>query len=258
MHIRPLWFVFVIVFILLVIQCSGFLKSQKLLINIPIPQLIDGIRENAARIETFQGKGRFLAVSEETSMGGSIRVFARMPDSLWIKVEGPLGVDVATGWFCGNQAVWYVPMDGVVFSGTIERIRELDIVPVDVGSSNMIMGIVGFAIPEMDSQSSLYHLKIEDRKYLLHSENETIWINPDGPLVIRWEMAGFQDDLLWQWEGRNLKRNSSAYFPGTIRFTRWQPRERVTIFYEEIKINKSLRQSWFKIDIPKGVRKIEL
>jgi len=71
-------------------------------------------------------------------------------------------------------------------------------------------------------------------------------------------MVGFEGDLLWKWEGENLKKDKGVRFPGTIRFTRWQPKERITIFYEEIKINKPLRQSWFKVNVPEGVRKIEL
>ena len=253
-----LWFLFILVCILLLIKCAGLLKSQKPLTDIPVYQLAQKIQKNASLIKTFQGEGRFLSVSEETSMGGGIRVFAKMPDSLWIKVEGPLGVDVATGWFGGGQALWYVPMDGVVFSGHIESIRDLDIIPVDVGSSNLIMGIVGLAIPQFFPQDSLFDLRIDKRKYIIFSEDESIWVNPKGPVVERWEMIDFSDNLLWQWEGEHLKKDKGAYFPGTIRFTRWQPKERITIFYENIKINKSLRQSWFKIDIPEGVRRIEI
>jgi len=255
---RQWFFSSILICMLLTIRCAGLLKSRKPLTDLPVCQLIQEIQENASQIKTFQGQGRFLAVSKETAMGGGIRVYARMPDSLWIKVEGPLGVDVATGWFGGGQALWYVPMDGVVFSGPMESVRDLDIIPVDMGSSNMILSIIGLAVPHSSAQDSLYALKTEGRKYVIYSDDESIRVNPKGPVVTQWEMIDFQGNLLWQWEGENMKKDRGIYFPGTIRFTRWQPKERITIFYENIKINKPLHQSWFQIDIPKGVRRIEL
>ena len=167
----------VFIYMLLIFHCAGLFRTSILLVDMPVDQLVQEIENNAEKVQTFQAEGRFLAVSEETSMGGGIRVFAKMPDSLWIKVEGPLGVDVATGWFNGSEAIWYVPMDGVVFSGSIERIRDLDIIPVDMGSSNLIMGIVGLAIPDMQEQDGIFTLKTDKRQYILQNNGERVYIH---------------------------------------------------------------------------------
>jgi len=220
--------------------------------------ILQRIQKNAARLKTVHSKGLVIMSGRGMGMRGSIVINARMPDSLWMKIEGPLGIDVATGVFSSESAVVYTPLQNKVFRGSIGAAVKRGLVPNAVDSTNFISGMVGLAVPPGSRLNDVDSVRIDKKEYLLFfSGNERIWVDVKGP-VTRWEKRSPAGDLLWLWEAKRFSKKGGLYLPGLIKITTYEPRQQVTILYETITANKAIEKSVFSIRIPEGAETVEL
>jgi hypothetical protein len=82
--------------LLLLCGCAGTIFHAGPLPEISPDMLAKTVGEHAGRLRTFQGRGGFTVVSDEGILRGEITLATRRPDSLWFKLEGPLGIDLIT------------------------------------------------------------------------------------------------------------------------------------------------------------------
>ncbi len=239
--------------------CAGPFRSVKPLPQISQATLIHRIQDHALQLHTFQGRGKLTVISQERSFQGSVKISAKMPDSLWIKIEGPLGIDLATGLFGGEQILLYVPLENIVYVGFIEEIQEPFILPLNMGISDLLRGLLGLLTPPDDEQNSLLSISPDNRKYILQGTNrDRIWIEPKGPVISRWEQKNGKDEILWTWEGKDFKNKKGIRLPQMIQMTSYQPKQQVTLFYEAVETNRIMENGWAVVKIPEGVQYVRL
>ena len=240
-------------------NCTTPFRSRKPLPEISPDLLISGIRQHAARLKTFQGRARLTFVSPKGSFGGSLKISVKNPDSLWIKVEGPLGIDLLTGRLGGGQALFYNPWENIAYKGSIKEIQKNGILPFDMDLSNLMHGVIGLLVPDEKMLDSLDYFFTRGNKYILDIGNkEKVWVEPVGPVVSRWEMKNTDGKILWSWEGKEFKEKKGICLPRIIKITHYRFREQITLFYETVKTNQSMKNGWSNIRIPEGVDTIEL
>lgn len=253
-----------IVFILLTIlvlfvHCAGPFRSAPPPLLMNPDTLIEDIENHASKLQTFEGRATFSVVSIEGAYRGSMKLSVKMPDSLWMKLEGPLGVDYITGRFTGERALLYSPWEKAVYEGSYQQMRALALIPLDMGFADMALGLLGLLVPDGVGNDSLFSLRTDSRRYILNlGYGERIWIEPQGPVVTRWEKKDENGEMLWIWEAKEFRKNKGIRFPKIIRMTSYQPKQRITLVYERIKANRPMRDGWCHIKIPEGVENIEL
>ena len=253
---RILWILFVIHFFS---ACSAPFFSRKPLDPTRPDVLVKSIEDHAAKLRTFQGWSTMMIESTEGGFRGSMRLSVKMPDSLWIKMEGPLGMDVVEGCFGGKNALFVIPSEKRAYRGSIQNMQEQGILPLDLASSEMLQGILGLPVPYPVYYDSLPSVTIDSRKYILDmGYGERIWIEPKGPVVTRWEKRDNDGKLLWLWEGREFRKRKGIRLPQVIRMTDYQYKQRVTLIYETARPNRPMKNGWFEVRIPEGVETIEL
>jgi len=239
--------------------CAGLFPEKRPLPEIPADVLIRNIERHASQLQTFRGDARLAVVSAEGSFGGSLNVSMKIPDSLWVKIEGPWGIDIATGRFGGGQALFYNPWENVVYKGTVEKMQEKQLLPFDVGVSRMALGILGLLVPDAMGADSFVSLSSDSKKYILNFEDgEQVWVEPKGPVVTRWEKRDDDGEILWIWEAKDFKKKKGIRLPQLVRITNYQPMQRLTLFYEKVKANMPMGNGWWNIRIPEGVETVEL
>jgi hypothetical protein len=191
-------------------------------------------------------------------MKGTLDVAVKMPDSLWLKVEGPLGVDMLTGHMAGETMVLYSPWEDRVYRGSVKRMQQLHLLPLFTGGSSLASAIIGLPKPEAYASDLVESLVPAEDKYTMDlGTGEEIWIEPGG-LVSRWEQKDEQGKVAWRWEGRSFQTSRGIRYPKLVRLTTYQPSQRVSIFYQRVRFNRSLKADWYELNIPEGVMSIEL
>ena len=245
--------------ILFIVGCAGSSFLRRPLPDASFDSLVSGLQEHALRLRTYEGRGQMMAVSSDGGFRGTVRIVGKLPDSLWIKVEGPLGIDVMRGVFGRGRVVLYYPRENVAYEGSMCRMQESGFIPMNLPDQDVMLGMLGLVVPETILDGAVLSDSSDSRRYYFRLEgDEEVWIEPKGPVVARWEKRNGEGELLWDWEGEDFRKRGGVRLPRVVRMTRYQPRERVTFFYEAIKVNGRMRSGWFDIQIPEGVETIAL
>ena len=241
------------------VGCGTPFRSRKPLPVIKPDVLVLKIKDHASRLRTFDGRGMLTMVSSEGGFTGAMSVSVKLPDSLFIKVEGPLGIDVMKGRFAGGRVLLYYPRENVAYEGSAQAMQESGLLPLYMDYSDIILGVLGLLVPDEAGLNSLNSYSTERRKYVFRFENgEDVWVEPKGPVVTRWEKKDGNGEKLWIWEGKNYKKRGGIRLPKRIQITSYQPKEGVYLFYETVKTNRPMKNGWCTLRIPKGVEIVAL
>jgi hypothetical protein len=213
------------------------------------------VREHAARLGTFEGRAVWTAISEDGSFRGTSRITLKSPDSLWMKVEGPFGIDAAFLSFTPGRILFYSPMMRTAFSGEPGNTRLADVMPL--GTIAMILGAssqaAGLLVPGDTLLENLTAFKSEKKGYVLDFDTgDRIRIEKKGPVVSRWEKQDTTGAVTWLWEAERFQGRGGIRLPLLIRLDIAGSRS-FTLFYETVKTNSVLRKGWCDVRIPESV-----
>lgn len=155
------------------------------------------------------------------------------PDSMFVRVTFPLGIEGARVMTAGDSAWVYDRIENVLYSGTQERIAL--VLPGAIAGTRLIEMATGFLIPDPEID---WVLETDSTLYLLHS--------PDG--TIRYTI----DPGLWRVVG--VRWNDSE---GTILEQRWYT-DFITVEDEVLPRRMSLSRPLDDVRISMALRKIDL
>jgi len=219
--------------------------------------LFSGLQEQSRRLQTFQGFSEVTVSSEDGTYVGYIQIAARDPDTLWMKAEATLGMDILTLRLSGREALCYSPWLNMAVSGRLDAIKRLP--PVQqTGVSFLFEGRFGFPLPPESLLDTLVRMETDGRNYSLHfGTGDRIWISPEGPCVTRWERWDPEEKMLWSWQGERFKRFGAVRLPRVVRISTLDPARQVTLVFRKIKANARLKEGWADLPIPEGVQTIE-
>jgi len=250
---------FTVLLAALSLSCGGTFYGPDLVSNLSAEELMERIEFASQKIRTCRANAKIAIVSPEGSFRGSVRLRIKMPDSIWIKVEGILGVDVAVGSFGAGRSIFYMPRENVVYMGRIEALQEENILPLNLSSSDMILRLLGLFIPRFEGLDSTFSINKDGGRYLIsYDPRERVWIRSRDLVVEKWERVNDFGDVVLSWEGRSFRRVKGIVLPRVVRITDYSLRRRVTLIYQTVRVNPSMSKRWFDIKIPDGVEVVEL
>ena len=238
--------------LLLLCGCAGTLFRGKPLPDMTSKMLVKTVGEHAGRLRTFQGRGWFSVVSDGGTIRGEITLATRRPDSLWFKLEGPLGIDLITARFAGGRFAYFSPWMKSTMRDSLSLPDFQRLLPEGLDSLDVLNGFFGMPELKTGPDDSLRWVSREKGHYVLDvGSSESLWIEPRGPVVTRWEKRDGEGKTIWLYEADQFKNSGDVWVPRWIHFTESDTREMV-LYYEEIKINQPLKKGWSDVRLPKG------
>ena len=248
---------FAFIFLICIAGCSGLNYSRKPIHPGHPESLLKQVHTHASRLRTFQGRGRINIVSVEGGFRGTILIQGKTPDSLWVKVEGPFGVDVLSGVITDRSIALFYPREGLVYTGNADGMWEREMLPIPVGTYALVLSLVGLLVPEKSwTDRSVAGISEDGERILRFETGENYWIESEGPVVTRAELRDDEDRRVWEWEAKKFRKRRGVRLPLIIRMTQVEPPRRVTLFFESIRVNNRLRAGWCGFRIPEGVETI--
>ena len=219
--------------------------------------LVAGIQNNAARLETYQSSARFDFVSSSGSFSGILHLKAKLPDSMWVKLEGPFGIDVGVGCFDRDSARVYSPLQNVLYTATARKLLIATIMPFSMDTSDLALGLIGLLVPKPSILDSIRSINIDGREMVMTlADSERIWIGR-GPVVTRWEKRSPDGKIEWEWVGRDFESDDGIRLPRRVIVTGHRPPRTVVLLFERIKTNRQLDLGWCLLKVPEGVETVE-
>jgi len=198
-------------------------------------------------LHTFQAKGLWTFHTEGGTFRGQLQVRAKLPDSIWVKIEGPLGIDILTFRHTRGLITAYSPWMGEPILEMPDSLWFKTFPPFELHFSQTPLLFLGQMIPKEDSLVSFSRKK---KLYVAHfSNHETWWIDPRGPVVSQWEKRDETGKPIFWYKAQRFKSSGEYRIP---RMMQWGSGENntVSLFYEEIHTNETLKPGWCHVRIP--------
>ncbi len=271
--------------LLLLAGCAG--RAPKLNREWQPAELYWRVAENYRRLQTFKGNGPLTIESPQIRFNTSAQILAIKPDSLFIKVEAGLGVDVGFFFVDRRQFASFSPLDNVYYYGETEKMHEVMFFRMELSYDEMMSGILGAALPPFDSSFTMardgdeYRFDGKRRQQLagatssamstngIHANSTiaeeekaewrvTYWVNADRGVVTKAEQRYDDGALYARQEFKRFRQVRGIWLPQLIQMERPGERERMTIFYNHVEANKKIAPAEFSIRAPKNAKRVHL
>jgi hypothetical protein len=220
-------------------------------------QIQSKVESNFDRLNTFQGQARLIIEFAGSGYDGYALVYLIRPDSLFVKTEAILGIDVGALFLDHRYFAAYAPRENVLYYGEREILRLHDFLDVEIETDELYEALTGMVQVEVNATSQL---KYDGNQILLLTAHEgglnKYWISPKHYLVTRSEHYDETGNVVLRKELTRVRKNNGLVLPQTIKVTRPGDRERITVVYRKQTLNRKIDASAFKMKTAKNADKV--
>ena len=268
---RKTIYYFLPVIIIFFFSCSIFYGSRlsSLIFSSP-EELIRFVNKNSSKLESLTGNALISIESPEYSGRFDAKIRLKMPDLLWIKVEGALGIDVVTILKEKNEIDFYFNREKILFrvkkeNLTVEKLLEIfedtdniDKEKVKYVSSTEIMNVFsGVTKISLNPSDTVKVFKRENNKYFLEilkfekeKVKENITVSLKNRCVVNKKTFNNNGSCIFNKDYSRFTKIKGIYLPGRIKFLMPHLKRRLTIIYRNREINKNLNKKDFFLSLP--------
>lgn len=239
--------------LLLLAGCAGGRPSAA-----PVPPFLEALevwpdvyRQNFEKIRSFTGKARLSVESEQFSGNVSMETNWINPERLFLKVEGPLGLDVGQIFVGANRFIWYNQYENHFISGSVNDPYLNRFMRTNITFADMKYNVLGYAgnweepLQLRNGMHGVFFTQIEDIEY-------QYLVNPETGLLENYE-ARREGRPFMRYDFKNYRVIDGIYVPMIIQITMIDQKERITIFYTDIVLNQPVDLQKLTIQIPSKV-----
>jgi len=244
--------------LIIVLACSGA-KENRELQKIPVKEIKQKVNEQFKKIESLYAEGTIAFDSPDMSNSGYIELSLKKPDSIYFKIEGPFGIDIASALITRENFVYYNTQENKVIMGPTTDINIGAILRIKVSFDELINSFSGsFYFPDEDkdsiyaaSENNSYVLQVKKdfgkKKYLIEPETYTVnnysVYNNKGKIILDVDYSKFETEET---------ADGTVYFPDQITIHRPDVKQTVWLYYQDKELNR--KDLSFKIKYPKSAK----
>lgn len=216
------------------------------------------VNESSARLLSLDADGEISIDSPELSNTGSITVSINKPDSIFTKLEGPFGIDVADLLITRENFIYYNVMDNKVIKGMTTPSNLRYIMKVNVSFDELINAFSGKFTFGNDTYDN-YKISSEDNNYVvkLKSGKETKIYRIDMQSFFVTKIGTYDDkgNAKIEISYENFYERDGIYFPKKITISRPMERQNIWLTYSNEEFNKN--KLTYHLKIPKSAKMIQ-
>jgi outer membrane lipoprotein-sorting protein len=110
---------------------------------LPSERLINKLEVNRRRIKTFEGNGTLTISSKELNNSAAFRVILSKPDSIYLTIMGPFGIELAQALVTQNDFIFYDALNNTAYEGEVTDEVLHEIFKVNLPFTDLIDAFVG-------------------------------------------------------------------------------------------------------------------
>jgi hypothetical protein len=208
--------------------------------SIPVYELKRNINKNSELIRTCEAYGNISFDSPDMSNTGFIEVKFKQ-DSLYIKLEGPFGLDIAKVLITPLNFIYYNVQENKVITGPSTETHINAILKIKLGFEDLKNTFFcSFIFAEEPNDSS--EAPTGDNLYMYsinrESGKQNFYIMPANYKINRYNITG-KTGLLLEVKYSGFNNTDNIIFPSQIKIKKPSDKQTVWINYETIELNNS-------------------
>ncbi|MBN1481692.1 DUF4292 domain-containing protein [candidate division KSB1 bacterium] len=218
----------------------------------------DILTKNYQKFQTLQGRGKLVVQSPWQSFSGNAIVNIKKPDSIYVRVEALLGLDVGLVFADRAHFLIYSPTENCAYIGdNSDTLRLKSFLGFDLTLQEMMQSMSGLAVLKEMTAAKLKWK--EDELHIIGIADSIFYdytIDEQFGLISNIVMKDFQGRILRIEEYKRFAIISDVRIPQMVRFLRPNEKESLTVFYDHLVINKSVPAKSFHVKMPDDALKI--
>lgn len=225
--------------------------------DITFDELRKRVNENSMKLTSLDADGEISIDSPELSNSGSITVSINKPDSVFTKLEGPFGIDVADLLITRNNFIYYKPMDNTVIKGPSNSHYLGIIMKIKVDFDDIVNAFSGKYVFNNDNYEDV-KISMSGNNYLVtmkkDSELKKFWINSENYYVTKLGTYEINGDTKIEITYDNFYERDGIHFPKNVTITRPKEKQNIWLTYSKEEFNK--KKLTFRLRIPKSAKQV--
>lgn len=215
------------------------------------------VRKNFQRLVSFEGKARVIIELPGSGHNGFSEVFINFPDSIFVKTEAMLGIDIGSLFLDRRYFAAYAPRENVLYYGEMELLDLREFLQIELNTGELYDALTGLIQVVINEDSKFF---VEDGKYVVTTPVEEgmlkYWIDAKHDVVTKSHLYDRDGRLIFSEEMQRVRMRSGVALPQIIRVTRPQARERITVYYTEQKINRPIAAAKFRLRLASNAQRV--
>ena len=215
------------------------------------------VARNLHNLHSFEGKARVIIELPGKSYNGFSNIFMKLPDSVYVKTEAILGIDIGGLFLDQRFFAAYAPRDNILYYGEAESLDLRDFLEIEIDTDELFEVFTGLNQIVVNETSKL---SFAGGKFVvttqLDQQSLIYEVDPDKYIVTKSQLVDAEGKTILLKEYRRLRKTKGLVLPQIIKLTRPQARERITVYYTNQKINKKIAAEKFKIKPAKNAKKV--
>lgn len=227
--------------------------------NMTFEELKVRVNENARKLRSLDADGEISIDSPEISNTGSITVSINKPDSVYTKLEGPFGMDIADLLITRNNFIYYKPQDNKVIRGPSTQRYLSIILKIKIDFDELVNAFSGkFSFNKSADDYKNVNISKDEENFIVtiisDNESKKYWINNEDFYVTRLATYDLDGNLLIEIIYNNFFESDDIYFPQKISINRPKEKQNIWLTYYSQKFNNN--RLTYKLKIPKSAKQI--
>jgi Domain of unknown function (DUF4292) len=222
-------------------------------VKIEISRIIKEVNSRAAEIDNIISTGEIKIKTPKIDEEGSIEIHVKKKDDLWFKIEGPLGIDAATGHFNRDRFVFFDDLNDVVTTGSTTILNIGTLTKIRCTFDDMMNAFSG-TVRIRKGKKDIMEMSEESGQYVISLKRGTItrkyWVSTSDYSVNKYIYLSNKGQTLISFEFSNFSSYSTGSYARRIEIRRPKQREYFKITLENVSLNQSYLD--FKVDYPYG------
>ncbi len=222
-------------------------------------EIYSRVQRNFDKIQTLTGRGRLIVEMPGAQFAGHAKILVKKPDSLFITAKAILGVEV--GFFFANREHFssYSPLENIYYTGPVDQMHQLILFEMQLSYEQLLHAILGTAQLRFDDST---RVKVVDNQYVFARPWGDYFlvqkIDPGKYVVTEALLIDRKGKIHAKQTFTRFRKIDGVWLPQIIRLFRPQTRERLTIYYESVKLNRPLKADAFVFTVPENARRVQL
>lgn len=243
-------------------SCSGAKENTVELKQIPVKEIKDRVNKKFNLIESLEASGSISFDSPDESGSGSIDVKIKKPDTVYVNIEGPFGISVASALITRNNFSYYNAQENVAITGPTTENNINAILRIKVSFDELINSFAGSFYFTEDASDSIDAVS-EENTYVLQTQSNAMkqryMIEPVDYTINTYKVTDKGGNSLLEVNylkfSKEFISGTMIDFPNQIEIKKPDKKQTVWIYYDTKTINK--RNMHFKMKIPKSAKQVK-
>jgi outer membrane lipoprotein-sorting protein len=211
---------------------------------LPSERLINKLEVNRRRIRSFEGYGTISVKSPKINNSANFRVIVQKPDSIYLSIMGPFGIELAQVLVTKENFIFYDALQNTAYEGIPDDQALQDIFHIDLSFNDIVDAFVGAVNLTQNLYKSPDDYKVDYDQYVLTYDDSSMGTKTQYRVDIR--ELGITKYNVWDKNGDlALEGNYSKFnliqgvpIPYKIDVERTQENQLINIMYKNMEANK--------------------